>query len=181
MGQLVSVSRNRKYSDNSISRICLETETKQNMIKNVDKENVQEWDPNISSIAICTKESQRNESPDLSNLNKTCKIRHSAVVKAEETDSSILSKYSKSIENMNDMINYMINVLKGYTRNGVRRNCWITSQGPDYTLKMQTSNNIRQKYGNFERVRQLCEEDSACRRLIRDFDRISAYYFSRVI
>ena len=74
----------------------------------------------------------------------------------------------------------MINVLKGYTRNGLRKHCWITSQGDDHILRVQTVSNIRQKYGNFERIRQLCEEDQPCRRLIKDFDKIATFYFSKL-
>lgn len=110
------------------------------------------------------------------NLNKTCKIQNS---RARQDENSILMRYSKSIDNMNDIINYMVNVLKGYTRNGIRRHCWLASQGPEYVMKVQNRANIRQKYGNFERVRQLCQEDSACKKLIQDFDRISSFYLAR--
>jgi hypothetical protein len=43
----------------------------------------------------------------------------------------------------------MICYLKGYTRNGIRKQCWLSSQGEDYLLKIQSSKNIRQKYGTF--------------------------------
>lgn len=50
---------------------------------------------------------------------------------------------------MNDIINYMINYLKGYTRNGVRKMCWLTAQGQDYMFKISSAKNIKHKYGTF--------------------------------
>jgi hypothetical protein len=56
---------------------------------------------------------------------------------------------------MNDIINYMVNFAKGYTRNGLRKYCWLSAQGEEYLIKIQNPKNIRQKYGNFERIRSL--------------------------
>lgn len=43
----------------------------------------------------------------------------------------------------------MINYIKGYTRNGIRKYSWLASQGEEYLLKVQTGKNIKQKYGIF--------------------------------
>lgn len=63
----------------------------------------------------------------------------------------------------------MVNFLKGYTRNGIRRSCWLASQGEDYLIKVQSSRNIKQKFGVFERVRCLAQRNEVCRQLISDF------------
>lgn len=49
----------------------------------------------------------------------------------------------------------MVNFAKGYTRNGLRKYCWLSAQGEEYLIKIQNPKNIRQKYGNFERIRSL--------------------------
>lgn len=56
---------------------------------------------------------------------------------------------STHVGELNDIINYMFNFLKGYTRNGIRGNCWLVSQGRDYMLKANSHSNLKAKYANF--------------------------------
>ena len=48
----------------------------------------------------------------------------------------------------------MVNYAKGYTRNGIRKDCWIVSQEDEgYINKVTSQKNMKQKYENFEKVR----------------------------
>ena len=90
-------------------------------------------------------------------------------------------KYLKSINNLNEIVNYMVNYAKGYTRNGVRNDCWITGQGdPEYITRVMNGVNMKQKYENFEKVRELCQEDNNCKELISNYERIINYYLVRI-
>ena len=81
---------------------------------------------------------------------------------------------------MNEIINYMINYLKGFTRNGIRNRCWAVSQGEEYVSKLKQGINFKQKYINFEKIRLLCLKDKECRHVIRDFEIIANFYFSEL-
>jgi hypothetical protein len=71
----------------------------------------------------------------------------------------------------------MVNFAKGYTRNGIRRHCWLASRGEQYLLKIQNPKNIRQKYSNFERIRSLSEKNEIYKQLLKDYEKIINHYF----
>lgn len=78
---------------------------------------------------------------------------------------------------MNEVVNFIINYIKGYTRNGIRNRCWITNQGKRYLKKALNSENIKVKYENFEKIRNICLEDQNCKELVKNFEKIMDYYF----
>lgn len=87
----------------------------------------------------------------------------------------------KSIENLNEVVNYMVNYAKGYTRNGIRKECWITGQGDqEYVTKVMGVKNIKQKYENYEKIRELCQSNSVCKQLISNYEQIINYYLVRI-
>lgn len=63
----------------------------------------------------------------------------------ENIQSSLKEKYTQSILNLNELVNFLMNSVKGYTFSGesrIREGSWIWQQGAIFLKKMQSPANL---------------------------------------
>lgn len=72
------------------------------------------------------------------NLEETLKAK-------ENLPSNLKEKYTQSILNLNELVNFLMNCVKGYSFTGesrIREGSWVWQQGPAFLKKMQSSANL---------------------------------------